>query len=164
MACGSSTGTLDPIPSEIVAPSSALAFITGTLLGARLRLRPRAAVVALVRAGLPLLGEDSGLLSDHVGSGDDHHQRLLLTLCPPLFLLLLRLLLVSGQRGLHRTGTEHGEICQASILVHQPGDTSGITHPHTRACVFLTHEDFFLYQPWLSAAASILSILVWKER
>lgn len=75
-------------------------FVTGALLGARLRLCPCAAVVALVRAGLVLLREDSGLLANHVGGGD-HHQGLLLTLCPPLFVLVLRLLLVSGRRGLH---------------------------------------------------------------
>lgn len=93
---------------------------TGALLGAGLRLRPRAAVEALVRAGLLLLREDPGLLSNRVGGGD-HHQRL----CPPLPVLLRRPLLVSGRRGLHRTGAEHGEICQAPILVHQSAGVGG---------------------------------------
>lgn len=124
-------------------------FITGALLGARLGLRPGAAVVALVRAGMPLLGEDSRLLPARVSSGDDHHQRLLLTLRPPLFLLLLRLLLVSGQRGLHRTGAEHGEVCQASILVHQPADMSGVTHPRANTCVFLYLRGLDLSTPAL---------------
>lgn len=96
---------------------------TGALLGARLRLRPRAAVEALVRAGLLLLGEDPGLLgllSNRVGGGDDHQR-----LRPPLPVLLRRLLLVSGRRGLHRTGAEHGEICQAPILVHQSAGVGG---------------------------------------
>lgn len=105
-------------------------LVTGALLGARLRLCPGAAVVALVRAGLALLREDSGLLANLVGGGNQH-QRLLPTLCPPLLVLVLRLLLVSGRRGLHWTGAEHGEICQASILVHQSADMGGrMRHTH----------------------------------
>lgn len=107
---------------------------TGALLGARLGLRPRAAVEALVRAGLLLLREDPGLLSNRVGGGDDHQR-----LRPPLPVLLRRLLLVSGRRGLHRAGAEHGEICQAPILVHQSAGvgtggrlkTGPNTHTHT---------------------------------
>lgn len=73
---------------------------TGALLGAGLRLRPCAALVALVRAGLVLLREDSGLLRSRVGGGN-HHQRLLPTLGPTLSVLLLRLRRVSERRGLH---------------------------------------------------------------
>lgn len=102
-------------------------FITGARLGAGLRLRARAAAEALVRAGLALLREDSRLVANPVGGGN-RHQRLLLTLRPGLPVFLPRLPLVSGRRGLH--GAEHGEICQASILVYQPADTAGM---NTRA-------------------------------
>lgn len=107
---------------------------TWALLSAWLWLRPRphTAVVAVICAGLPLVGELPGLPPSHVSVRHHHHQGpfLLLLVFTPLALLLLpllKLLPLYGQCCLYWAGAEHGEVCQAAILVHQSEDILEVT-------------------------------------
>lgn len=123
---------------------------TWALLSARLWPRPRAAVVAVVCAGLPLVGEVPGLPPGRVGVWHHHHQGplLLLLVFTPLALLLLlllpllRLLPLYGQCCLHWAGAEHGEVCQAAILVHQSEDVWDVIR-HADSCT-QTHQCIYI--------------------
>lgn len=134
---------------------------TWALLSARLwlRPRPRTAIVAVVCAGLPLVGEVPGLRPSHVSVRHHHHQGplLLLLVFTPLALLLLpllRLLPLYGQCCLYWAGTEHGEVCQAAILVHQSEDIwEVIIHEdlcmktHQRICISILMRTFSVFTP-----------------
>lgn len=104
-------------------------------------------MVALLCAGLSLVGE--ALVARLLGVVQHHYQGLLLLLLrppTPRLLPIFLLLLLSGQRCIHRAGAEHGEVSQAAIWVNQP-ETMCVINKRLKCCTcdFYTCEDVFSY-------------------